>query len=87
MRTLVAMLALVATSAALTFGCGAALAGDNVTEDQILRALSPVKKPPLTRGLSIGPQTETEPVGSPDESKFVQTIRGRPTRSLSTSER
>ena len=87
MRTLATMLALVTMSAALTFGCGAALAGDNVTEDQILRALAPAKKPPLTRGLSIGPQTETEPVASSEESKFVQTIRGRTTRSLSTSER
>jgi outer membrane protein OmpA-like peptidoglycan-associated protein len=87
MRTLAAMLALVTISAALTFGQGAALAGDNVTEDQILKALVPAKKPPLTRGLSIGPQTETAPAASSEESKFVQTIRGRATRSLSTSER
>jgi outer membrane protein OmpA-like peptidoglycan-associated protein len=81
------MLALVTMSAALALGCGAALAGDNVTEDQILRALAPAKKPPLTRGLTIGPQTETAPAASADESKFVQTIRGRATRSLSNSER
>jgi outer membrane protein OmpA-like peptidoglycan-associated protein len=88
MRTLAAMLALLTMSAALTFGYGAALAGDNVTEDQILKALAPAKKPPpLTRGLSIGPQTETDPAASADEGKFVQTIRGRATRSLSTSER
>ena len=88
MRTLTAMLALVTMSVALAFGCGAALAGDNVTEDQILKALAPAKKPPpLTRGLSIGPQTETDPAAAADEGKFVQAIRGRATRSLSTSER
>ena len=36
---------------------GAALAADDVTEDQILRALTPTKKP-LTRGLSIGAPAE-----------------------------
>ena len=36
---------------------GTALAQDkNLTEDQIVRALAPEKKP-LTRGLSTGPQT------------------------------
>ena len=44
---------IVAVSAALSFGMGAALAADDVTEDQILKALTPTKKP-LTRGLSIG---------------------------------
>ena len=87
MQTLAAILAMVTMSAALPFGSGAARAGDNVTEDQILKALAPAKKPPLTRGLSFGPQTETDPAASADEGKFVQTIRGRATRSLSTSER
>src|SRR5664279_111234 len=85
-RVLTVILAIVTASAALTFGYGAALAGDNVTEDQILKALAPAKKP-LTRGLSLGPQTETDPADSADQSKFVQTIRGRTTRSLSTAER
>ena len=85
-RVLTVILAIVTASAALTFGYGAALAGDNVTVDQILKALAPAKKP-LTRGLSLGPQTETDPADSADQSKFVQTIRGRTTRSLSTAER
>jgi outer membrane protein OmpA-like peptidoglycan-associated protein len=76
--------AIVAVSAALSFGMGAALAADDVTEDQILKALTPTKKP-LTRGLSIG--TPAEPAANPGETKFVSSIRGRTTRSLSKSER
>jgi outer membrane protein OmpA-like peptidoglycan-associated protein len=90
-RTLTAIFSIAAIATALSLGCGLgvgkAFAGDNVTEDQILRALAPARKAPLTRGLSIGPQTETAPAPSADESKFVQTIRGRATRSLSTAER
>ncbi len=66
------------------FRCRAAVAADDVTEDQILRALAPVKKP-LTRGLSIGPPAD--PAAVAGEGKFVQKIRGRSTRSLSVSER
>jgi outer membrane protein OmpA-like peptidoglycan-associated protein len=78
------MTAIVAIGAALSFGVGAALAADDVTEDQILKALSPAKKP-LTRGLSVGPQAE--PAANPAETKFVSSIRGRTTRSLSATER
>src|SRR6201991_58847 len=77
--------AIVVLGAALSFGMGAALAADDVTEDQILKALTPAKKP-LTRGLSVGPQA-AEPAANPAEAKFVTSIRGRPTRSLSKSER
>ena len=75
---------IVAVSAALSFGMGAALAAGDVTEDQILKALTPTKKP-LTRGLSIG--APAEPAANPGETKFVSSIRGRTTRSLSKSER
>ena len=79
------LLSLVAIGAAFCFGLAQARAGDdNVTEDQIVRALAPPKKP-LTRGLSMGPQTD--PVATEAEGKFVQSIRGRATRSLSTAER
>jgi outer membrane protein OmpA-like peptidoglycan-associated protein len=79
------MLTVATIGAALCFGIGAARAGDNnVTEDQIVRALAPAKKP-LTRGLSVGPQTD--PAATAEETKFVQTIRGRTTRSLSNTER
>jgi len=80
-----AILSLLAMGAALSFGATAAIAGDeNVTEDQIVRALAPVKKP-LTRGLSAGPQADPAAIAA--EGKFVQTIRGRATRSLSSTER
>jgi outer membrane protein OmpA-like peptidoglycan-associated protein len=72
---------------AISFGAGTALAQEkNVTEDQILRALAPEKKP-LTRGLSTGPQTAIDPTTTAAETKFVEKIRGRSTRSLSNSER
>ena len=82
-------LAAVVIGAALWFSLAPAQAGDtDVTEDQIVRALAPVHKPlaqPLTRGLTMGPQTEL--VATEAETKFVQSIRGRTTRSLSTAER
>ena len=86
MKTLTAIISIATIGAALGFGTGTARAGDNnVTEDEIVRALTPEKKPPLTRGLSAGPQTS--PAASAAEGKFVQTVRGRTTRSLSVSER
>jgi outer membrane protein OmpA-like peptidoglycan-associated protein len=79
-----AMLSAATIGAALSFGIGAALAGDNVTEEQILRALAPAKAP-LTRGLSVGAPAERTP--NAEENKFVRSIRGRATRSLSNTER
>ncbi|MGY3486448.1 outer membrane protein OmpA-like peptidoglycan-associated protein [Bradyrhizobium sp. USDA 4011] len=79
-----ALLSIVTVGAVLSFGMAAACAGDNVTEDQIIKALTPEKKP-LTRGLSVGPQTS--PGLNADQAKFVQSIRGRATRSLSSTER
>jgi outer membrane protein OmpA-like peptidoglycan-associated protein len=79
------ILSLLTIGAALSFGVATAIAGsDEVTEDQIVRALAPAKKP-LTRGLSVGPQADPAAVAA--EGKFVQTIRGRATRSLSATER
>ncbi|WP_375778094.1 OmpA family protein [Bradyrhizobium sp. ma5] len=78
-----AMLSIVTVGAVLLSGMAAARAGD-VTEDQIIKALTPEKKP-LTRGLSAGPQTS--PGLSADQAKFVQSVRGRATRSLSSTER
>jgi outer membrane protein OmpA-like peptidoglycan-associated protein len=80
--SLIAVLSLL-TLAALPISM--AKAGDDVTEDQILKALAPKK--PLTRGLSNGPQTQTDPVTAATEGKFVQSLRNRPTRSLSLNER
>jgi outer membrane protein OmpA-like peptidoglycan-associated protein len=81
---LIAILSLLTVGAALTIGV--ARAADDVTEDQIVRALAPAKKP-LTRGLSVGPQTQTDPAAAASEGRFVQTIRNRSTRSLSATER
>jgi outer membrane protein OmpA-like peptidoglycan-associated protein len=75
---------MLAIGAALSFGMGKAVAADDVTEDQIVRALAPAKKPPLTRGLSIAPQADQAAAA---EGRLLQTIRGRATRSLSASER
>jgi outer membrane protein OmpA-like peptidoglycan-associated protein len=85
-KSLTAILSIVTIGAALSFGVAAAVAADDVTEDQILRALAPPAKKPLTRGLSIGPP-QADPVASAEEGRFVQKIRGRSTRSLSVSER
>jgi outer membrane protein OmpA-like peptidoglycan-associated protein len=83
-KTLTAILSILTIGAALSMGVGRAVAADDVTEDQILRALAPAKKP-LTRGLSTGPQADPAAVAA--EGKFVQAIRGRTTRSLSNHER
>ena len=82
-RSLTAILSLLTLGAALSFGLSKAVAADDVTEDQIVRALAPKK--PLTRGLSSGPQADPAAIAA--EGRFVQTIRGRATRSLSSSER
>src|SRR6187399_3157785 len=79
-----AMLSIATIGAALSFCAAPAIAGDDVTEDQILRALVPPKKP-LTRGLSIGPPADPAVVA--EQGRFVEKIRGRSTRSLSVSER
>src|SRR5687768_5489522 len=85
-RTLTAIVSLLTIGAALSIGDGTVAAQDKVvTEDQILRALAPPAKKPLTRGMSTGPQ-QPGPVAAA-EGRFVQTIRGRSTRSLSSKER
>ena len=86
---LTAILSVATLGAALALGVGTVRAEEkdkNVTEDQILRALTPDKKP-LTRGLSAGPQQQVDPAAAAAEDKLVQKIRGRSTRSLSISER
>jgi outer membrane protein OmpA-like peptidoglycan-associated protein len=84
-KNFTAILSVVTVGAAFSFGLGQAMAGDdNVTEDQIVRALV-VPKKPLTRGLSVGPQADPAAVAA--EGKFVHSIRGRNTRSLSVVER
>jgi outer membrane protein OmpA-like peptidoglycan-associated protein len=85
-RTFTAIVSVATLGAAISFGTTTALAqAKNVTEDQIVRALAPEKKP-LTRGLSVGPQQTVDPTAAA-ENKLVQKFRGRSTRSLSSAER
>jgi outer membrane protein OmpA-like peptidoglycan-associated protein len=61
---------------------GLALAGDDVTAATIVRALQPK---PLTRSLSMAPTADPAAVAA--EGHFVDTLRNRRTRSLSSGER
>ncbi|MGJ4902286.1 OmpA family protein [Bradyrhizobium sp. HKCCYLRH2060] len=83
---LTALLAATVLSAAASLVAMPAFAADDVSEDQIVRALAGQKKP-LTRGLSMSPPSEAAPAVSPEQDKFLQSIRGRSTRSLSSAER
>jgi outer membrane protein OmpA-like peptidoglycan-associated protein len=75
-------IAAVTLGAALSMTAGVALAGDNVSADQIINALQ-VK--PLTRGLSVGAQAD--PAVKAKEIGFITSLRNRKTRSLSLGER
>jgi outer membrane protein OmpA-like peptidoglycan-associated protein len=77
----IAVLALLAVGAALSFHAAKA---EDVTEDQILKALTPERKP-LTRSLSMAPPAQA--ATSDADNKFMQSLRNRPTRSLSMGER
>lgn len=78
-----AIRAAVVAGAAITFTASAVIAAEDVTSDQILRALAPKK--PLTRGLSMAPPAE--PAVNAAEGKFMDSLRNRSTRSLSLGER
>lgn len=82
-RSLKAFSAAAMVGAALSLTAGMAFAADDVTSDQILKALAPKK--PLTRGLSAAPPAD--PAINAAEGKFVDTLRNRNTRSLSSGER
>jgi len=61
---------------------------EEATEDQILRALAPAKPQSLTRSLSMGPPAaQSNPAAAEAENKLVQSLRNRPSRSLSMGER
>jgi outer membrane protein OmpA-like peptidoglycan-associated protein len=68
--------------AALSIAATVAVAGDNVTADQIAKALQPK---PLTRGLSAA--APVDPTVAATQSRFLASLRNRRTRSLSTVER
>jgi len=75
--------AIITIAATLAMTSGLALAaGNNVSADEILTALKPK---PLTRGLSMAPQVD--PTVKAQQIHFVDTLRNRKTRSLSSVER
>src|ERR1044072_6479175 len=80
-----AFAAILTVGTALSFGIGAALAADEVTEDQILKALTPSKKP-LPRSLSVGGGDAAPAAANPPEPKLLSSVPGRPPRSLSQTE-
>ena len=69
-------------AAALVLPAGAAMAQPNPSSQQIIDALKP--KQPLTRSLSVSPAEQAKKA---ETDKFVDTLRNRPTRSLSIDER
>lgn len=68
--------------AALVVPAGAALAQANPSSQQIIDALK--AKRPLTRSLSVSPAEQAKKA---ETDTFVDTLRNRPTRSLSLDER
>jgi outer membrane protein OmpA-like peptidoglycan-associated protein len=81
-RTSKTICALAVIGTALGLSGGMAAAADDVTSDQIQRALAP--KQPLTRGLSLA---APEPAVDAAEGKFIDSLRNRNSRSLSMGER
>jgi outer membrane protein OmpA-like peptidoglycan-associated protein len=70
--------------AALSMTAGLALAGDN--NPSTIDIVHALQAKPLTRGLSIGAPA-VDPSVKAKETSFLQTVRNRRTRSLSTGER
>ncbi|MGO4712329.1 OmpA family protein [Bradyrhizobium sp. 2TAF24] len=66
----------------LALSGGYALAGDGVSSDQILNALT--AKPRVTRSMAA---PHPDQAAAAAESKFIASLRNRPTRSLSLTER
>ena len=83
-RNLAAILAIVTIGAALSVSAGTAAAGDDVTEGQILQALTPAKHPADQRPVG---GSQGRPGSGRRRGRFIQTIRNRATRSLSSAER
>ncbi|MEW6641631.1 MAG: OmpA family protein [Pseudomonadota bacterium] len=67
---------------AMALSGGHAVAGDAVSSDQILNALT--AKPRVTRSMAA---PQPDPAAAAAESKFITSLRNRPTRSLSLTER
>jgi outer membrane protein OmpA-like peptidoglycan-associated protein len=76
-----AWVALVAGLALLTAGLDPASAAEPTSADQIIKALKPAR---ITRSLSGSP---AESARAAEDTKFIDSLRNRTTRSLSTDER
>jgi outer membrane protein OmpA-like peptidoglycan-associated protein len=72
---------LAALSAAFALSSGSVIAAEQPSAEQIIRALKP---PRVTRGLTVTP---ADAAATAEQSKFVDTLRNRASRSLSTDER
>jgi outer membrane protein OmpA-like peptidoglycan-associated protein len=71
---------IVAVGLALPAGLGMSFAAEEPSADQIIKAL----KPRITRGLTTSP---ADAARNAEEAKFVNSLRNRPTRSLTLAER
>jgi outer membrane protein OmpA-like peptidoglycan-associated protein len=69
--------AVITTGLALPWSVGIAHAGQQLSAEDIIKALKPVSK--ITRSLTLARNTEN--------THFVDTLRNRPTRSLTSTER
>lgn len=72
---------IVAVGLALPAGLGVGFAAEQPSAEQIIQALKPAR---LTRGLTTSP---ADAARNAEEAKFVNSLRNRPTRSLTTVER
>jgi outer membrane protein OmpA-like peptidoglycan-associated protein len=72
---------IVVVGLALPAGLGVGLAAEQSSAEQIIQALKPAR---LTRSLTTSP---ADAARKAEETKFVNSLRNRPTRSLTTTER
>jgi len=72
---------LLAAGLSLPTGIGSARAAEQASAEQIIQALKP---PKLTRGLTMSP---ADTARAADEGRFIDTVRNKVSRSLSTEER
>jgi outer membrane protein OmpA-like peptidoglycan-associated protein len=72
---------MLAAGLALPAGLGIGLAAEQPSPEDIIKALKP---PRITRGLTASPGDAARRA---EETRFVNTLRNRPTRSLTTTER
>jgi outer membrane protein OmpA-like peptidoglycan-associated protein len=81
-KTLMINVAGIALAAGLTLSAGAALAAEQLSPEDIVKALKPAAH--VTRSLTTSP---ADVARKAEETRFVDTLRNRTSRSLSTAER